>query len=170
MMSVSVICSPSPVLLKTRHLNSSPSPRPLHPCIVSVTEAPFCLGLQNPSHLPSHLLSHHILDHVVPGSGATLGISNSQHPLISDPRPLFPVTPSSQPRTFCFRIPLFHPSPEPHEQLPASSGSLGFPGGSDGKASACDAGDLGSIPGSGRSPGEGSGSPLQYCCLENSMD
>ena len=43
----------------------------------------------------------------------------------------------------------------------------GFPGGSEVKASACNAGDLGSIPGSGRSPGEGNGSPLQYSCLEN---
>ena len=47
--------------------------------------------------------------------------------------------------------------------------SLGFPGGSDGKASACHVGDLGSIPGSGRSPGEGYGNPLQYFCLKNSM-
>ena len=46
----------------------------------------------------------------------------------------------------------------------------GFPSSSDGKASACNAGDLGSIPGSGRSPGEGNGNPLQYSCLENSMD
>ena len=45
-----------------------------------------------------------------------------------------------------------------------------FPGSSDGKASAYNAGDLGSIPGSGRSPGEGNGNPLQYACLENSMD
>ena len=45
-----------------------------------------------------------------------------------------------------------------------------FPDGSDGKASACNAGDLGLIPGLGRSPGEGNGSPLQYSCLENSMD
>ena len=44
-----------------------------------------------------------------------------------------------------------------------------FPGGSDGKASACNAGDLGSITGLGRSPGEGNGNPLQYSCLENSM-
>ena len=42
-----------------------------------------------------------------------------------------------------------------------------FPGGSDGKASACNVGDLGSIPGSGRSPGEGNDNPLQYSCLEN---
>ena len=41
---------------------------------------------------------------------------------------------------------------------------------SEGKASACNAGDLGSIPGSGRSPGEGNGTPLQYSCLENPMD
>ena len=46
----------------------------------------------------------------------------------------------------------------------------GFPGGSDGKQSACNAGDLGSVPGSGRSPGEGNGYPLQYSCLEKSMD
>ena len=46
----------------------------------------------------------------------------------------------------------------------------GFPGSSDGKESAWDAGDPGSIPGSGRSPGEGNGYPLQYSCLENPMD
>ena len=50
------------------------------------------------------------------------------------------------------------------------SSEKGFPGGSDGKAAACIAGDLGLIPGSGRSPGEGNGNPLQYSCLENSMD
>ena len=43
-------------------------------------------------------------------------------------------------------------------------------GGSDGKVSVCNAGDTGSIPGLGRPPGEGSGSPLQYSCLENPMD
>ena len=47
---------------------------------------------------------------------------------------------------------------------------LGFPGGLEGKASACNAGDPGSIPESGRSPGEGNGNPLQYSCLENPMD
>ena len=47
---------------------------------------------------------------------------------------------------------------------------MGFPGGSDGKESACSAGDQGSIPGSGRSPGAGNGNPLQYSCLENPMD
>ena len=45
-----------------------------------------------------------------------------------------------------------------------------IPGGSDGKASAYNAGDLGSTPGSGRSSGEGNGNPLQYSCLENPMD
>ena len=48
--------------------------------------------------------------------------------------------------------------------------SLGFPGGSDSKKSAWNAGDRGSIPGLGRPPGEGNGNPLQYSCLENSMD
>ena len=47
---------------------------------------------------------------------------------------------------------------------------MGFPGGSDGKESACNVGDLGLIPGLGRSPGEGKGYPLQYSGLENSMD
>ena len=47
---------------------------------------------------------------------------------------------------------------------------IAFPGGSDSKASAYNVGDLGSIPGSGRSPGEGNGNPLQYSCLENAMD
>ena len=46
----------------------------------------------------------------------------------------------------------------------------GFPGGSEVKASASNVGDVGSIPGSGRSPGEGNGNPLQYSCLENPMD
>ena len=46
----------------------------------------------------------------------------------------------------------------------------GFPGGSDSKESACNAGELGSIPGLGGSPGEGNGNPLQYSCLENPMD
>ena len=48
--------------------------------------------------------------------------------------------------------------------------ALGFPGDSDGKKSACNARDPGLIPTLGRSPGEGNGSPLQYFCLENSMD
>ena len=46
----------------------------------------------------------------------------------------------------------------------------GFPSSSNGKETACNAGDLGSIPGSGRSPGEGRGNPLQDSCLENPMD
>ena len=55
-------------------------------------------------------------------------------------------------------------------QLVKNPPMLGFPGGSDGKESACNAQDLGLIPGSGRSPGEGHGNPLQYSCLENPMD
>ena len=48
--------------------------------------------------------------------------------------------------------------------------NLGFPGGSDGKEFACNAGDPGLIPGLGRSPGGGHGNTLQFSCLENSMD
>ena len=48
--------------------------------------------------------------------------------------------------------------------------ALSFPAGSDSKESACNAGDPGSIPGLGRSPGEGNGNPCQYSCLGNPMD
>ena len=54
--------------------------------------------------------------------------------------------------------------------LSEATSLMGFPGGSVGKESPCNAGDVGLIPGSGRSPGEGHGNPLQYSCLENSMD
>ena len=47
---------------------------------------------------------------------------------------------------------------------------INFPGGSDSKESAFNAGGLGSVPGLGRSPGEGNGNPLQYSCLRNPMD
>ena len=47
---------------------------------------------------------------------------------------------------------------------------MGVPGGSDSKESACNAGDINSIPGSGRCPEKGNGYPLQYSCLENCMD
>ena len=46
---------------------------------------------------------------------------------------------------------------------------MGFPGRSDSKEFTCNAGDLGSVPGLGRAPGEGNGNPLQYSCLENPM-
>ena len=51
-----------------------------------------------------------------------------------------------------------------------SSISFGFPDGSEGKASACNEGDVGSIPGLERSPGKGNGNPLQYSCVGSPMD
>ena len=57
----------------------------------------------------------------------------------------------------------------PHSKLGALTW-MGFPGSSDGKESTCNVGDMGSIPGSGRSPGEGNNNQLQYSCLENPMD
>ena len=57
-----------------------------------------------------------------------------------------------------------------NNKVSPASQELPFPGSSDGKESTCNAGDLGLIPGLGRSPGEGNGSPLQYSCLENSID
>ena len=62
----------------------------------------------------------------------------------------------SKAQTQCWNYPQLH--------------DIGFPGGLEGKASAYNAGDPGSIPESGRSPGEGNGNPLQYSCLENPMD
>ena len=61
------------------------------------------------------------------------------------------------------------PFPSPRYRLPTPI-FLGFPCGSAGKESACNVGDLGLIPGLGRSPGEGKGYPLQYSGLENSID
>ena len=58
----------------------------------------------------------------------------------------------------------------PQEHLAVSRHFWGFPSGSDGKEYACNAGDLGLIPGLGRSPGGGHGNPLQYSCLENPTD
>ena len=55
----------------------------------------------------------------------------------------------------------------PNNFFPPTISKRDFPGGSDGKESACNAGDLGSIPGLGQSPGGGHGNPLQYSCLEN---
>ena len=65
------------------------------------------------------------------------------------------------------------PSAHSRVESPAVPGlhlPSGFPAGSEGKVSACNAGDLGSIRGSGRSPGDVSGNPLQYSCLENPMN
>ena len=59
---------------------------------------------------------------------------------------------------------------EASPRVPVTETLFSFPGGSDGKASAGNAGDPGSIPGSQRSPGEENGNPLQYSHLENSMD
>ena len=58
----------------------------------------------------------------------------------------------------------------PPTLIPFAKSFLPLSAGSDGKESACNIGDLGSIPGSGRSPREGNGNPLQYSCLENPMD
>ena len=62
-------------------------------------------------------------------------------------------------------------SSKPHPRINQyPTNKEGFPGGLDDKASACNVGDPGLIPGSGRSPGEGNGNPLQHSCLENPMD
>ena len=71
----------------------------------------------------------------------------------------------------CFDpFPFGHPSWTPVKESKVLNPLRVFPGGSDGKVSACNAGDTGSIPGLGRSPGEGNSNPLQYSCLENTME
>ena len=65
---------------------------------------------------------------------------------------------------------MYEKGEEGRKLLHLTSSSEGFPDSSVGKESACNAGDPGSIAGSGRSAGEGTGYPLQYSCLENSMD
>ena len=72
----------------------------------------------------------------------------------------------------CLSSSLFENNPQDAEvSVSFENGfDLGFPGGSDGKASAYNVGDLGLIPGLGRSSGEGNGNPLQYSCLENPAD
>ena len=70
---------------------------------------------------------------------------------------------------FCFLV-SETPHGDSHFGLNLFLHAKGFPHSSVGTESACNAGDLGSIPGSGRSPGEGNGNPLQYSCLENPMD
>ena len=77
------------------------------------------------------------------------------------------ILPKSTVNTRNFRI----MSKKPITEYPSRFNlSLGFLGGSDGKESACNAGDPSLIPGSGRPPGGGHGNPLQYSCLENPMD
>ena len=81
---------------------------------------------------------------------------------------------TSSPFTFEFQNPLYMSNSQGFHywQLPlgVSLWLCDFPGGPDGKASDCNAGDLGSIPGSGKSPGGGHSNPLQYSCLENPTD
>ena len=72
--------------------------------------------------------------------------------------------PLSESLIYCWNVPSVKSIPPPRKN------GLGFLGGSVGKESACSAGDPGSIPGSGRSPGGGNGNSLQHSCLENSMD
>ena len=83
---------------------------------------------------------------------------------ISTPHLVQPLTSSPTPTNF--------PSRKDNSLLRTSQSPEkgGFPGGSDGKESVCNAGDLSSIPGLGRSPGEGNGYSLQYSCLDNPMD
>ena len=73
---------------------------------------------------------------------------------------------------FCIRV--LYKNSDHHDWCHSEMGKkfreVGFPGGSDGKEHACNVGDPGSIPGLGRSPGEGNGNPLQYSHLENPMD
>ena len=81
-----------------------------------------------------------------------------------------PVFPKKEAYTLVWSPDFCNCCQEDTSKLPSLQTRQGAPGGSDGKESACSAGELGLIPGLGRSPGEGNGYPLQYSCLENLMD
>ena len=117
----------------------------------------------------SHLQSSRVLG--VPHVPRPSPSPTASRPQASSPQALFRVWMKSTVTHHILVLPGGFPDPSLttplcHHQLP----NLGFPGGLNGKESAYNAGDSGSIPGSGRSPGERNGNPLQFSCLENSMD
>ena len=121
---------------------------PLHPQISCSVSPPPALGLSGPLGLEwafASLISTHHLEFL-------MGTAFSQSPSLSPRLGLA-----------LLRVTSLLPPPQCPSQL-------GFSGSSNGKEYACNAGDMGSIPGLGRSPGEGNGNPLQYSCLENSVD
>ena len=118
-------------------------------------------------------LGHQTQTRIIPGQQEhvvilAVGLREKKHLVLG-------VRACSQPTGFYFKVtrPIL---PQPWNWYCPTAGSpgifwpQGFPGGSAGKESACSAGDLGSIPGLGRSPGEGKGYPLQYSSLQNFMD
>ena len=167
-------------------LSSAFSPRPsfLRVCrgfpqeFLGTTQAPHSLSqtvfsfrlssVHSPSHLGSHLwVNSTKADFSGLVSPIRVGRSTLFHhcPSNSVPPLLNSILPSYMRSTWC---PLF-PGFESISALVHTKQWWGFPGGSDGKESACSAGDLGFIPGLGTSPREGNGYPLQYSWLENSM-
>ena len=142
------------------------------PHSLSQTVSSFRLSyVHSPSHLGSHLwVNSTNADYLLfsaPVSPIRVGQSTLSHhcPSNSVPPLLNSILPSSMRSTWCPLLPGFESFPA----LVHTRQWWGFPGGSDGKESACSAGDLGCILGLGTSPGEGNGYPLQYSCLENSM-
>ena len=114
----------------------------------------------------------------IPGSGRSPGRGHDnslQYPCLEHPLDRAPVHGVSKSWTWLSNYVNWFFIPKNHmvKKQPENKNGIiwvGFPGGSDGKVPECDVGDPGPIPGSGRSPGEGNGNPLQYSCLENSMD
>ena len=109
------------------------------------------------------------------------GLSDSSHPSFlilmrgnrsSERRELLKVPPAAWPVCELYQRLDSCLSPPPFPPFPTAAGPklVMIPSGSDGKETACNSGDLGSIPRPGRSPGEGNGYPLQYSCLENPVD
>ena len=117
--------------------------------------------------LRPHELQHARLLCLWNSPGQNTGVGN--HSLLQEN---FPTQGSNPVLLHCRRIlyQLSHQGSPKREYCGANLTSKGFPRDSNGKGSACNAGDLGLIPGSGRFPGEGNGNPFQYSCLENPMD
>ena len=144
-----------------------PSPGDLQVSNPGLLHCRWSLALQADSYWLSHQESPVWLLQSCSGKGSI--VSDSLRPMDCSP-PGSSVHGILQARTLQWvAIPSFRGSSQPRDQTQVSCLAGRFCG-SDGKASVCSARDPGSIPGLGRSPGEGNGSPLQYSCLENPMD
>ena len=133
------------------------------------SEADYCIPRGSQHYRITNDSVHMRVNHQAPWKRATSSVDKRADCLMVQSREeLLSASPLCLPASTSLSPPTWN-----HYRLLSTSNSeasMGFPGGSDGKESACHARHPGSIPGSGRSSEEGNGNPLQYSCLENSMD
>ena len=133
------------------------------------SEADYCIPRGSQHHRITNDSVHMRVNHQAPWKRATSSVDKRADCLMVQSREELL---SASPLCLSASTSLSSPTWNHYRLLSTSNSeaSMGFPGGSDGKESACHARDQGSIPGSGRSSEEGNGNPLQYSCLENSLD